>query len=289
MKQYTTMLATLITACTVHANDGGDAIQINDDWVIAPAPHSQLYPENIADPHRPTFMLSTMYFDKTTIPGASKQRLGVKMGGRLGLFRVHKNDRPEEGFQFTLGVGFQGQFDTNHSDDNVGWDGVFSFMGQYRFNPEWAMKLGVHHTSSHLGDELIERTGIQRVDNTRQELQLGANWAFTRNWQVYAETGFGYDLRNEALQDPWRLQTGVQYQSNANIWRNKLGWYAALDLGAYEEQNYSVDTTFQAGLVFYSGLRRWRAGVEIYDGRAQIYELFLHDERYASLGVWADF
>ena len=287
MKQYTAILLSLIIISAAHAND--DVIQISNDRVIALFPHSQLYPENIADPHRPVFMLSAMSFNKTTIPGAGQKRLGVKMGARIGLLRAHRKNNPEQGFQLTFGVGFSGQFDSEHSEDNIGWDGIFNFIGQYRFNQEWAVKLGVHHTSSHLGDEFIERTGIQRVDNTRQELLMGANRAFGHNWQVYAETGYGYDLRNEAVQEPWRFQTGVQYQSNTDLWREKLGWYAALDLGAFEESNYSIDTTFQAGLVFYSGLRRIRAGLELYDGRSQITELSRYEEQYAALGLWVDF
>jgi hypothetical protein len=252
-------------------------------------PSSNLYPENIADPKRPTFMMSSMHFDDTTVTDISRWRLAAKVGGSFGIFRRHTNDKPGEGFQLNFNIGVNQQFDVGQSDDIIGWNGVLALMGHYRYNPEWAMKLGINHDSSHVGDELIERTGRKRINYTRKEIQLGANWAFSQEWQVYAETGYAYDMGNaEDLQAPWRWQTGLQFQSKANLWRDKLGWYAALDIGATEERDYSIDKTFQVGYVFYSGIRRWRAGLEMYNGRSQLGEFFQDDEKYVSFGWWLD-
>ncbi len=287
-KHYAAGLVFMVTACTVHANESIDVIHKGSNTVVELFPHSNLYPENIADPKRPTFMLSTMHFDDTTITDTSRERLGAKAGGRFGLFRIYDEGNPEEAFQLNFNIGIIGQADKGQSDDVIGWDGILALMGLYRYNSEWAVKFGLHHDSSHVGDEFIERNGRERINYTRKEAQLGASWTFSPDWQAYVETGYGFGMGNTELQESWRWQTGVQFQSAPKLWRDKLGWYAALDIGATEERDYSVDKTLQVGFVFYSGTRRWRMGLEMYNGRAQIGEFFQEDEKYVSFALWLD-
>ena len=139
-----------------------------------------------------------------------------------------------------------------------------------------------------IGDEYAERTGRQRINYTRQEIQAGTNWAFTDHWQTYFEAGYAYSMRNPELQKPWRVQWGLQFESEKNLWQDKLGWYTALDIESMEQRDWNIDRTFQIGFVYVQDERRWRFGIEHYDGRAQLGEFFLDDERYISIGAWLD-
>jgi hypothetical protein len=233
-------------------------------------------------------MLSLARVQDTTLESTSDLYGIIKSGARIGLLRAHPVDRHEQGFQLSLDIGFNGLFDADLSWDVIGWNGVYALIGQYRFNPQWAIKAGLNHVSSHIGDEYIQRTARQRINYTRQELVLGANWQFHQNWQVYAETGYGYRLSNETLQKPWRVQSGIQYMSNADRFIATHGWYAALDMSATEERDYSVNTTLQTGRYYYSGDRRFMTGIEMYDGQALVGELFQDDVRFILLGFWVD-
>ena len=45
---------------------------------------------------------------------------------------------------------------------------------------------------------------------------------------------------------------------------------------------------YHPGIVYVQDERRWRFGIEYYDGRAQLGEFFQDDERYISIGLWLD-
>ena len=260
----------------------------NQSTTLLLLPEQQIYPFNLADPRRITFMAQNQFYSSTTIADTSLRRFALKMGGRFGLLGWQRTGMTRPDWLVSLDVGFYGQFDADQSEDNIGWDGYYSLMASYRASEALAFKAGMFHTSSHIGDEIAERTGRTRINYTREEFQVGVNWAIQDKWQVYAETGYGYDLRNKALQEAWRAQLGSQYESRGSIWNNQLGWYAAFDVNATEERNWSVDRTLQAGIVFKNAQRTWRLGLEHYDGRAQLGEFFQDDEKYTSLGLWID-
>lgn len=249
-------------------------------------PEQQIYPANLADPRRIQFAAKNLYYDQTTIDQTSDRRFDLKLGSRLGLLHWDRqSEHSATGWLLSLDVGFHGQFDVNASQDNIGWDGIYALMLSYRPNQKMAFKIGAYHISSHVGDEYMERTGRNRINYTREELQVGMNLSLSERWQWYAEAGRGYDLRNKALQKPWRLQTGLQYLPDEGQTQQ---WYAGLDIGASEERDWQRDITLQVGWQIPTATRTWRVGLEAYDGKAQMGEFFQDDERYLGLGLWLD-
>lgn len=228
-----------------------------------------------------------MNFSNSDIPQTGDQRFGLNMGANLGLVRLHPKNNPDVGWDLTLEAGFRGQFDANYSEDNIGWDGHYALFLDYRPNKKIAYRMGLHHTSSHIGDEYIERTGRQRINYTRQEIRLGSVWSFSENWQTYLEVARTNDRRNRSLQQSGRAEVGLQYD-HSSFFNQKIGGYAALDISSYEENNWHTNTTVQLGISWPTQTRKWRLGIEYYDGRSQMGELFQFNEKYISLGLWMD-
>ena len=243
-------------------------------------PPSNLYPAYVADPRRPQFGVAILGFPDPQIPDSGDRRIGLKLGGRFGLVRVH-------GWQMDVEAGFTGQFDIEHSLDNVGWDGTYGFLVSTVLGNGVSVQLGTKHISSHVGDEYAERTGRRRIGYTREELAAGAAWSIDERWRAYAEAGRGFKTKGEIGQEPGRLQLGFEHESAESL-RGRLGWYAALDLQAMEERGWQVDPTLQVGLLVPSGDRRWRVGLSIHDGSVPIGEFFQEDETYVALGLWLD-
>lgn len=269
------------------ASGEGPAITVGRrTWRLFPNGH--LYQPYVADPRQTRFGVMRMSYSEAGIADSGTDRFGLKLGGRFGVLKVHPRNQPDRGWQLEIEAGFHGQFDNDHSQDNIGWDGIYGLVLTSSAGPNLRFKLGAVHTSSHVGDEIAERTGRRRINYTRQELVAGLSWAMSRRTRAYAEGGWGYDLRNEDLQEPGRGQLGVEYQAAESLWRGRLGWYAAVDVSASEERQWQVDTSLQAGLVVVSRARRWRLGVEHYDGRAPIGEFFQDDETYTAFGLWLD-
>ncbi len=257
-------------------------------WRSMLVPETHLSPLYIADPHRATNALQVVHFSRSEIPDSGSLRFGLKLGGRFGLVRFHPEDDPERGVQISLDVGFHGVFDQDHALDNVGWDGIYALIVAWQPRGPVAYKFGSHHTSSHVGDEFAERTGRERIEYTRQEFFAGASAPFGDGWQAYGELGYAYDLRNAELMDEGRVQAGVQFESKPTMWRGRVGWYAALDTSAYQEDGWRVNIALQSGFALPTGARVWRLGGELYDGRSVIGEFFFRRERSFLLGLWID-
>ena len=271
-------------------NEWDRTIALHDDWLLLLVPGRALYPIYIADPRRPTFSFSRMYFSKIEIDETGDDRLAVRLGGRIGLLRLHKAGDPDHGLELDIEAGFIGQFDLDHAYDNIGWSGVWGFHLAWALPGGFAIRTGLMHDSSHVGDEYAERTGRQRIEYTREEIPLGLSWAFTERWRIYLEGAYANVLRNEEIMEPWRVQYGLEYVSPKSFWKGRFGWYAAVDVSHFEENDWDQNLSFQLGLLLRAKgiVRDYRIGVEYYDGRSQIGEFFQDDETYVAFGIWID-
>ena len=241
-----------------HASAKGKAVKspapshtapMGTDWIAMFAPGTCLYPVYLADPLHPTTALNAVRYGETEIPNAGEQRYVFRIGGKLGLLRIAPADCLSRGIQLNLHGTFLGMFDREYSLDNIGWDGLYGIDLNWRRSNGLALKFGLNHDSSHVGDEFAERTGIRRVDYTRQEYVLGAGVPIGQDFRGYGEAGWAFDLRNTDLQEEWRVQTGLAYVNADCLWDGIMGLYAALDLTAYEESDWEPDMTAQSGLM----------------------------------------
>ena len=260
-----------------------------ESWRIEFAPPDVLYPAYVADPRRPVFALTMIDVSESDIPAAGNTRYGIRMGARFGILDFIPPGDAGGGLQFAGEVGFLGQFDRDNSTDNIGWDGLYGFHLAWRARPDLVLRLGMAHDSSHIGDEYIENTGATRIEYTRQEYLFGVRYAPWTILDTYAEYGWAYDLRNEDLMEEGRVQFGLELEPEPTLWSRRLAPFAALDVSAYEEDDWEQNVTVQVGLVHpAAGGGHWRMGLEYYDGRSPIGEFFQDRERHLALGLWID-
>lgn len=275
---------------TATAGAPSRAVSVGSGWGLAFAPAGRFYPVYLADPLAPTVALNAVRYEDSEIPDAGDRRYVFRIGGRLGLLRLFPEGRPDEGAQLNLHGTFLGMFDRENSLDNIGWDGLYGIDFTWRGTSGLALKMGINHDSAHVGDEYAERTGQERIDYTRQEYVLGASLPVKERFRVYAEGGYAFDLRNEDVQDNWRLQAGIEVRDEDALWGGRLGCYAAADVTAYQESDWEPDVTVQAGLIVpvRETLRDFRFGVEYRDGRSVLGEFSMHEETYWTWGIWID-
>lgn len=263
-------------------------IRLDSGYKLILFPAQDVYPPYLADPHRSGFAFQRLYMLTSEIADSGSSRYNLKAGGRIGLVRLAPPNGNVKGVQISIVAGFDAQFDTDRNYDNIGWDGNYGIALAGGDGDTLALKFAVLHTSGHVGDEYAERTGRQRIGYTRTELQAGISLFLTGRLRGYAEMGWGYDLKNEELQEPGRLQAGLEFRNNGSLWKGRLGWYAAADLSTMEERNWHLDASFQTGLIADSSDHTWRFGIEYYDGRPTMAEFFRDTESYVSLGLWLD-
>ena len=242
----------------------------------------------LADPLQPRFGATVVSVPDLSVSDTGDRRFGLHLGGRFGLVEHRRPERPEGAWQLSIEGGFYGQFDMDNNQDNVGWDGIYGLYVGKQLGRGMTLKLGAKHVSSHIGDELQERTSRQRIEYTREEAIIGLSRRWPAGWRGYVEAAWGYVLRTPELQDPGRLQAGLERRSAEPVF-GRYGWYAAINLTSFEESDWSLDTTAHVGLAISSGgVREWRFGLAYHDGRVPLGEFFQDRERYVVLGFWLD-
>jgi len=87
---------------------------------------------------------------------------------------------------------------------------------------------------------------------------------------------------------PIRFETGLEFEDEPRLGKGR--WYAAIDGTSFQEYSYQLSANLQTGLLSRSANsdRRYRFGIELYDGRSQLDTFFQFRERYATIGMWFD-
>lgn len=253
-------------------------------------PEGHLFDLVIADPHRPGAAVNVASYRAVDVDGATDQRFFLRVGGRFGLVRRLPTQPEGRSWQLSLEAGLDGQFDMTLGQDNIGWDGNYGLtLSTARARGRWAALVGLLHTSAHIGDEWIQRTGRERINYTREEIRAAVARRFARRWRAYGELAYAYQRRAFGdLIKPLRAQSGLELEQSGGIWRGRAGWYAAADVQAWEERDWRIDVALQAGLLFERGSRTWRVGIDFHDGRVPLGEFFQDTESAVSLGLWSE-
>ena len=251
-------------------------------------PIEQLYPVYLADPYETSFHMQLQSYAESTIPDTGSSRWDLMAGAPMIIYQNKNSDNSRHGWQMVFIAALRAQFDNGHNQDSVAWEGIYGLQAVFRYHDNFAWRFGTKHYSSHVGDEYIERTGRDRIQYTREEWRAGIAWTFNEYYTAYSDIAYAFSLRNQDLQDYGRAQIGLQYEKPAVFMDGKVGWYSALDISAFEEDDWDKNITFQVGFDWQARDRRWRLGLEFYDGRSQYGEFFQNQEKYASIGVWLD-
>lgn len=284
------LLLSILSVVPIAVAAAGDPTDTPDkkktvgEWL----PRSDFFPRNIADPIRPQNAITFQWLADTEIPETGSGRFGLRLGGRLGIFRWHPDGEPNLGWQLSFEGGFSGQFDTSHSWDNTGWDGFYGLYLSWMLTPDLGFRTGSQHNSSHIGDEFWNRTKIWPIHYTREEVILGVSWRFTPRWRTYGEIGYGNGLNGEP---PWRIEAGLEFVSKQQYWKGRASRFAAIDIRTYQEIDWSTRVTAQAGLRIPVGNRSavHRFAVELGTGRSVMGQFLREKETWLGIGWYYDF
>src|SRR5438270_13752563 len=79
----------------------------------------------------------------------------------------------------------------------------------FRSGP-WAGKFGWEHTSTHLGDETMVRTGLRPIDYEKDELVTGLSYVFEERVRVYGTVSWAFYLDIPDDSNRFRYDVGVE-------------------------------------------------------------------------------
>ena len=212
------------------------------------------------------------------------------IGGTQGLWRFEP-----EGADFAAQLDIFGLVQTRLSpDDLMAADYRFGLPVSWRWG-WWQGKIGYEHTSAHLGDELILRTGQQTRSFAKDEVVLGLGRIIEDNLRVYGHIGYAFSFQVPGVEPT--TSNRMRYDVGAEWYlRCPTGWagspFAATNIEWRGDQGYQPNWTVQAGWLWRNPLRREgmvRVFGEYYTGRSPYGQFLQTSEQYYSFGFGFDY
>jgi hypothetical protein len=256
-----------------------DAPQLRT-WQLLPT--GLLYPSYLAGVQEPRFGATILHEDEFG------SLLDATLGARVGVLRFGTAGPRGEGFQVDAeGAAFP-RLDLENDRDLVSVDFRAGLPLTWREGP-FETKLAYYHTSSHLGDEFLERVpGATRINYVRDSIVLGSALRLAEAWRVYAEVGYAFHTSGGA--EPWEFQFGAEYSP---LWADGP-WgspFLAANALLREEVDFGGQFVLQAGWQW----RAWRtghvlrAGFHYLNGKSSQQQFFADHEQQIGGGVWFDY
>lgn len=227
----------------------------------------------------------------------SLEELGMKpvddiaIGGTFPFFRWASNDCPDDGWQFDL---FGMMVSRLISEDYLmATDYRFGVPISFAYGP-WSGKIAFEHTSAHVGDEYIEKTGRNGRSSVRDEIVFGLAYRLLKPLRVYGIVGLNF-----SDQTSFRKRTG-SYRDRYSLgteWSRPFATgvkgqpFAAVDLEYRGDLDYTPNFTAQAGWQWLTeGARPGvRLVAEFYDGRNPFGQFLDRHETRSSIALYYDF
>ncbi|GMR12659.1 MAG: hypothetical protein BMS9Abin29_0850 [Gemmatimonadota bacterium] len=273
------------------AGQSGD----HDRWF----PEESYFSAPVAAPREPTFALRGIWTDVFTNTTAPGERDSFSFDGVDGLPRELQGEaamgghvriwRPAEwaGGGVILGIqtGVFGRFRLEvSSSDLISSDWLVAFPAEFALG-RWSARVRFTHWSAHIGDELIETTGAQRLDFTSETFDGMAAYDFGAI-RLYGGGGLvtRSSLENEEQLGPKFSDNGFVQAGAEGRWLawkdGRFGVETALDWQASDRVDWRGSVSAVAGVTVQDGARSASLRALFHDGPSPMGQFFLTDERY---------
>jgi hypothetical protein len=260
----------------------GNVGATSDPLPVGWLPEGHLFSPLLADPRWPHFSASYQYYPNDT----NVRSVGaVSFGETIPLYRTAA---PMMG-QVELGLqaGVFAVFDLEaKSKDLLNADYFVAALAAYRTGNVSALAR-LFHQSSHLGDEFLLRTRVERVNLSYEGVDLKLSYDFPFGFRLYGGGRVLFDQEPSDLK-PWATQGGVEFRSPQTFWGGRIRPVAALDVQNHQENGWRTDVSARAGIQFESLRvlgRNLQLLVHYFNGYSPNGQFYKQKIEYVGLGV----
>lgn len=250
-------------------------------WELLPL--HLLWQPPLASPHQPRVFIKATSLENTF----TQTNIDTALGGTFGIVRFSPEGGPAGGVQLDFfGVNF-GRWSERAL--SVASDYRYGFPLTFRHGP-WQGKLAYEHTSTHVGDDVVQRFRRFKERYIRDEVVLGLAYRWFDQIRLYGEAAYAFSYASQTKSSRDRFAWGLEWSRQAPTgWRGQP--FAAFDMDLRPELDYRPNVTLQVGWQWIPENRRCsvRAALELYDGRSAFGQFLTMKERWVGFGVFVDF
>jgi hypothetical protein len=150
----------------------------------------------------------------------------------------------------------------------------------------WEFEAYFYHESSHLGDEMITKYNVRRIDYSKEVLRfLAARRFFDDSLRVYGGVSFIVNGTPNELDTTFEFQVGAEY--TFDLW--DIPMFAAVDLQTQQANNWYLNTNAQYGIFLNRSVNRPRIYLEFYHGYSNMGQFWNQKETHGMIGFGYDF
>jgi hypothetical protein len=257
------------------------------DTLILPTgllPSGHLFKALLADPRWAHFSASYRNFQSNNFDG--RNIASVSFGETIPFYRANfgkSTAQWETGIQ--AGVFSDFNLDAS-SSDLVNTDFIASLYSSVR-SGQFSAFGRLYHQSSHLGDEFLLRTKLERVNLSYEGVDLKLSYELPYGVRVYGGGGGLFHREPNALKK-WSAQYGIEFRSPWRLDFASMRPILAADIKNYDENNWSTDISGRAGVEFENSKvmgRKLQLLVEYFNGYTPSGQFYKNKVEYFGLGA----
>jgi hypothetical protein len=248
-------------------------------------PRGQLFKPLLADPRWPHFSAAYHYYtDNFKLRNVDAKNIATVSFGEM--FSLYRDDLPYGQWEAGVQAGVFSDFglDTD-SNDLLNADYFVALLGGYRY--EGFSALGrIFHQSSHLGDELLLATQLNRVNLSYEGVDLKLSYEFPVGLRFYGGGGGLFHVQPSEFK-PWSVQYGMEYKGRLHTEFASIRPVFAIDFKNYEVNDWATDVSARGGIQFDSVQalgRNLQFLVEYFNGHSPSGQFYRRQIEYVGLG-----
>jgi Protein of unknown function (DUF1207) len=247
-------------------------------------PTGHLFKPLLADPRWAHFSAAYRNYVGNSIDG--NNNASVSFGEMLPFYRANLEHTAVQ-WETGLQAGVFSDFNLDaRSSDLINSDFIVAAYGSMRVRQLSALGR-IYHQSSHLGDEFVLSTQLERVNLSYEGADLKLSYEFPYGIRIYGGGGGIFNKEPSSVKT-WSTQYGFEYRSPWRFDRAALRPIFALDIKNYEQNNWNTDVSARGGVQFDNFQafgRKLQFLIEYFNGRAPTGQFYKSKVEYVGIGA----
>lgn len=246
-------------------------------------PIHRLFEPLIADPRCPRFSVSYL----KSIKNKELDNVGaVSLGG---IFQIYRSDAPFAGkWEFGIETAIFSIFDMDaSSNDLINTDFWISCPTVIYRKGRFSTCSRLFHQSSHLGDEYLLRSRVDRVNISFEGVTMKCSYDLLDSYRVYGGIEYLFSREPSNLA-PWCYQVGFEFENPKSFLDNSIRPVAGIDIHHREESNWDMDISSRIGIQFEKPVivkKKYQLMLEYYNGRNPHGQFYENKIEFIGLGL----
>lgn len=247
-------------------------------------PTGHLFLPLLADPRWAHFSASYRNYVGADIDGENNG--AVSFGETIPFYRANLGQSTIQ-WEAGLQAGVFSDFNLDaKSSDLINTDFIASIYSSMRMSQLSAFAR-IFHQSSHLGDEFLLRTQLERINLSYEGADLKLSYELPYGIRVYGGGG-GIFHKHPSTIKPWSIQYGLEFRSPWRLDFAAMRPILAVDLKNHQQNDWNVDVSARAGFQFDNHHvfgRKLQFLIEYFNGNSPTGQFYKEKAEYLGIGA----